>query len=144
MSEHPTAGPADLPADAMRTLFDRALAAAAAGQREHVEAWLTDLLDLATGNLSDDARGEVIRQALGQEEPPVDAKRAWEVSLGSRIVTARSAREAALIARAEWHAEAGGKYYEADPNERYWVRPAYSRARRELVYPDKPPRAARP
>jgi hypothetical protein len=137
MTESPI-DPADLPADAMRTLFDRALAAARPGERDHVEAWLTDLLDLATDNLSHDARTEVIRQALAGDGIVVDPERAWEVSVRTRIVMARSALEAVLRARDEWNEEVEDKYYEPDPNERYEVRPAYSRSEWQLIYPDKP------
>lgn len=135
--------PADLTADAMRTLFDQVLAAARPGRRDHIEACLTDLLDLAADNLSEDARAEVIGQALAADAPAWAGERDWEVSLGTRIVAACSVEEAALVARSEWNEVSRDRYYEPDPNERYEVRPAYSRSQWQLVYPDKP-REGRP
>jgi hypothetical protein len=128
----------------MSGLFGQVLAAVQPDRREQAEAWLADLLDLAAGNLSDDARAVVIRQALAAGSSPASEKRNWEVSLGTRIVTARSAEQAAQIARNEWDEETGSRYHEPDPNERYEVRPAYSRGQWRLVYLDELPEAERP
>lgn len=130
---------ADTTADAMRVLFDRIVRAAQPDQRENAETWLTDLLDLATDSMSPDAKAQVARQVLQDLPSAEGAGREWEVSLGSRIVAARSAQEAAEKARRRWAAEANDKYAVNDPNERYDVRPApLSPGRWQPVYPDTP------
>jgi len=64
--KHAAGDHADRVADAMCALLNRALAAVPPSQRGRVDDWVTDLLDLATGNLSPDARDEVVRQALAE------------------------------------------------------------------------------
>jgi hypothetical protein len=131
--------PADMTADAMRALFDLIVGAARPDQRENAETWLTDLLELATDSMSPDAKADVARQALQGLRPADGAGRRWEVSLGSRIVAAGSAQEAAEKARRRWAAEANDKYAVNDPNERYDVRPApLSHGRWQAVYPHTP------
>lgn len=133
-AEAPGAGPADAAADAMRALVDAVLGAARPRDRQRMEAQLADLLDLATDNLSADARAGVIREALNEADGSQGTRRSWEVSLGTRIVTASSAEQAARIASAEWHEETSDKHYQPDPNEHYEVRPAHSRGHWQLVH----------
>jgi hypothetical protein len=86
------------------------------------------------GNLSADALAEVIRDTLNGTDSHQNAGRSWEVSLGTRAVTAGTALEAARIAGAEWNEETGDRYYQPDPNEHYEVRPAYSQSSWQIVH----------
>jgi hypothetical protein len=131
----------DTAADAMRVLFSRILGTARPGQREHAEAMLTDLLDLATGNLSAGARTAVIQQALESGQPADGGDRDYEVSLDTRIVSARSPEEAVEKVLVEADAETGDRYYQPDPNPWFKVRPAYSRGPWQTVYAAPDPRA---
>lgn len=121
------ADPADLPADAMLALHTRLLAAVPPDWRDQADDWPADLPDLATGNLSPDARAEVIRQALAGSQDHPEAERDWEVSPGTRTVTASNPREAAIRARQEWSVETEHPRYQPDPNHAYKVRQAHSR-----------------
>ncbi len=133
--------PGDLAADAMRVLFTQIVNATQPGQREHAEALLTDLLDLATGNLSAGARTAVIQQALEAGQPADGTERYYEVSVDTRIVSARSPQEAAEKVLVEVDAETSDRYYQPDPNPRFMVRPAYSRGSWQTVYLAPDPRA---
>lgn len=99
---------------------------------------MTDLLDLATGNLSPDARDKVVRQALAEGEADPRAEHDYEVSLGTRTVRAISAQEAVVLARKGWLEEAEARHHEPDPNEAYQVRPADSLGRWQTIYPGQP------
>jgi hypothetical protein len=146
-ADHPDAYHADasdLAADAMRALYEQVLAAVPPSQRNQADDWIADLLDLATDNLSPAARAEVIRQALSGSQGNPGGERDFEVSLGTRIVTAGSPREAAVRARAEWREETEHPGYQPGPNEVYEVRPAHSRGRWQLIDPDQPEPAPGP
>ena len=129
---------ADRVADAMRALLNHVLAAVPPSQRGRVDDRVTDLLDLATGNLSPGARDQVVRQALAEGQADPGAERDYEVSLGTRTVRAVSAQEAVVLARKEWLEETEARHYEPDPNDAYQVRPADSPGRWQTIYPGRP------
>lgn len=120
----------DAVADAKTALFERILNRVRDGQeREAAERLLMDLLDLAEGNLSREARDELVAQVLGGAGRKLAVR--WEVANGE-VITVVADTEAGAVQVAfepdDPDEPDDDKYdFDPDPNPSVWVRRAGGR-----------------